>query len=291
MGIFDSIFGGEDKKEKSSSTSTSQTTKEESADTATAKQTAGQTEQTATQEQTQTQQSFTFNEEQMNTLNALINRAAAKETIYGGETQDLATLSQNVSQYLADTLQNQPDVDTLVTNAKNAAKLDFEENVAPSLTQFAGAVGSEANTSVQMLRNKAGTDLATKLFGLESDIRLRAQETAASTGSAIGSTIQGALQGQQSVDLGSSQALQDALAALGVAKGGQVTTVGQGVTSGVSSQKTKESELSETLLKALTEIDSTETTKSKGSGSSSGSALNLINVLLSSMGSNYGTPA
>lgn len=291
MGIFDSIFGGEENKEKSTSTTTGTTTKEESADTASVKQTAGQTEASSTQEQTQTQQSFTFTPEQMNILDSLINRAAAKETIYGGETQDLATTAANVSQFLANQLQSQPNVDELVLNAKNAAKLDFEENIAPSLTQFAGAVGSEANTAVQMLRSKAGTDLATKLAGLETDVRLRSQLQNAQVGGITSASLAETLKGQQSVDLGGSQALQDALAALTTAKGGAVTTVGQGVTSGVSSQKTTESELSEQLVKALTEIQSTQTTKTKGKASSSGSALNLIDTLLSGFSGGYGTPA
>src|SRR5262245_26329320 len=126
MNIFDSIFGGKDESQssKGQSSTQSQATKEESADTATAKQTAGQTESTATQQQTQTQQSFTFTPEQMNTLNTLIQSAAAKPTVYGSDTQDLATVSKNIATLVAGNLQNQPNVDELVLNAKNAAKLD-----------------------------------------------------------------------------------------------------------------------------------------------------------------------
>lgn len=293
MGIFDSIFGGEDQDQKSKSSSSSETSKEESADTGTVKKSAGQTEASSTQEQTQTQQSFTFTPEQMATLDALINKAAAKETIYGGDTQDLASTAKNVSQFMANQLQSQPNVDELVLNAKNAAKLDFEENTAPGLTRFADAVGSEANSGVQLMRQKAGTDLATKLMGVEGDIRLKSQAQNAQVGGITSAALAETLKGQQSTDLGASAALQDTLAALGIAKGGSVTTVGQGVTSGVSSQQTSENEISEQMVKALTSIKSKENSSSSGSGSSSGSALNLIDVLLSSFAgaSSYGSPA
>lgn len=293
MGLWDSIFGGEDSSQKSKTSSSSQTTKEETADTANVKQTASQTEGAATTEQTQTQNTLQFTPEQMNTINALIQKAAAKETIYSNGTTDLATLAGNVAQTLKGNLESSLDVDTLVDNAKNAVKLDFEESVAPELTRFAGAVGSEGNSAVQLMRTKANTDLATKLFATEGDIRLKAQQQNFEGGALTMDAISKALTGSQTTDMGSSQALRDALAALETAKGGQVTTIGQGVTSGTTSQKSTESEISEQIAKILTNIKSTEQSSSKGSGSSSGSALNLIDTLLSAFSgaSSYGNPA
>jgi regulatory protein YycI of two-component signal transduction system YycFG len=306
MGILDSILGGGKQKTSGTASSTSKSTtdtqlaKTEASQDVTAKQSTSQVEGAATQRGTQTQQTAQLTAEQLGTLDDLINRAATRETVYGAGSQDLGTMQKNIATFVSERLLNggAADIDSIVQSAQNAAILNYEEGDLVNINQTIDSIlGSQNNTTAQLLKEKGARNLATQLAAIEGDIRLKGADLQNQEAITAANVAGSALAGQQSLDLGSSQALNDALAALGIAKGATGVSTQDTLTSGVTSQRTTESELLDRLVRSLTGVQSTEETIGKTTGQQtgttkdSGNILNLLELFSSSLNSGYGTPA
>jgi len=154
---------------------------------------------------------------------------AALQSIMGQLTEKTGVLDQNsLNAILGNTpvlealqmrgAEGFTDVDQIAEDARAAAILAFSENEAPILQQKANATGSEDNTLVAMLRNKAAGDLGAKVAAVEGNIRLAAadKDLAAMTAAISAGVTQGAAAG----DVGGVGTIAQIL------KGAQTTATG-----------------------------------------------------------------
>jgi hypothetical protein len=121
------------------------------------------------------------------------------------------------------------NLESIIDSTRANAALDFQEGDLASIFQQVDSIGSFDNTTSQLLVDKAGRDFATRMAGVEGQIRLNAETTNNAVQSNAIQAALGGLQGGMETDKGNTQGLQNLLAALGVAKGAIQETSTEGV--------------------------------------------------------------
>lgn len=279
MSIFDDIFGGSNKKSSTNETSTTDVTKQSDTAQVGTKETQASVVGSANQQGTQTQQTFQLSPENMAILNKLIESSAGKPTVYTPATQSATQSQSDLTAAALSAVQGSgANTDAIVKSAQEAAKLNFAENQGAQISQFADTVGSKLNSTVQLLQQKGSRDLATQLAAVEGDIRLKAQDQNTALLAVGGDVAAKGAESSRATDLGSSQALKDALDALSVSKGAATTDIGQSVTTGQTQQQSTEQQISQELMREILNLQ--QTTKSTGTTKQdTGGSFDLLNLL------------
>lgn len=279
MSFFDDLFGGSDQKQSQNQTTTTDVNKQTGTQEVSTKESASTVQGTAEQKGTQTEQQFLFSPENMDILNKLIAKSAGTQNVFGPQT---AAATDQQSQVTAAALASingmGADTDRIVQSAQQAAKLNFAENQGAQLSQFGDAVGSDLNSTVQLLKQKGDRDLATQLAAVEGDIRLKSRDQSTAALAVGGDVAARGAEGARSFEGGGSLALQDALKSLELGRGAEATSVQQSLTSGVTEQKTLEQQIAQNLIKEIMNLQSTEKSTGSSKGSTGGS-FNIVDVL------------
>lgn len=201
----------ETRQEQAERTAQQQNTKQDITTTTSAKT---ENQQTVTGSQTVTGKQVALDEQTQNVLKNLISGIAGQPAA-GSEALNLLTpiLSQ---------LAGLP-TDSISQNAaaqQELAKLDFQQNVLPGLSIFAQQVGSNENSAAQLLRERALSDLTTKLSAIQTDAAVQERQLK-------GQELAALLQAGPGVGLGQSQAASAATQQVGllaqILKGAEVS--------------------------------------------------------------------
>lgn len=293
MAFFDdivkSIFGGSDQKQKQSGSTTSlgSTKQQQTSIGATSTTKTGATTGAAEQAGTQVGQTTQFTADQLANLDAIINKGAAGQNIYGAETQAAVSRAGTVAENQAARLgsfgaQTKAAQDAAIAAAKQA----YLEGTGADINRYADTVGSQDNSTIQLLKEQGQRKMSVELANVLGQLGMQGIALETDAGRAATDAAGAAAGTSMNFDQGTTIALQQALEALGIAKGGVTTEALQSLTSGQTSQQT--SELTNVLeaIKNLTATDTSSkgTTQGTISGSDSGSFLNLITALMTPSG-------
>lgn len=283
-GIIDWLFGeGSDKEEKAKQSGTSTTDTSQAKEEVSASSTQTGTTSSSSQQGTQVSTGTALSGTNQSILDQLIAGAAVKSNVYGDTTkqalQDQLDLGSTVKSLAGG--MTPLNIDNIVKSAQDSAKLAYNEGEGAQISQFADQTGSKLNSTVQLLQQKGQRDLATTLAAVEGDIRLKGAETQNETIKTISDVLNQVTGASGGIDVGSSQALQDALSALGVAKGTQTTASTQAAQSQVAAADTTENKVSQDILQQVLEqiTKSTGTTSGSSSGGGTGNLLGLLDIL------------
>lgn len=263
MGLFDTLFGGEESSISRSRTKQKTEQTQEAVKTGISQTTATKegTESTTGQQTGATTQQL-FSEADLSILSQLTERLNTQlgSGFFGPEAEEQ---QQNLAQ-IAETLQarltGDGGIDDIVAKAQTAATASFREQAGDVLGPFAQQIGSAKNTAVADLRARSSRDLAAQLGGIEAGIRLQGSQLFTDLGRAASSASVAAGEGRRTIDRGQTEALQNLLNVLTVSRGGVTTgTTQQDASSSTVNQQisdilqtTSEEEFIKILLDSLT---------------------------------------
>lgn len=294
--IVDSLLGGEDRdsdsKTKTSGSSTSTDLSRKQQDTVSGKQTQQQTttEAQAQQRGTQTSQQYNFTPEQLAAMNRVILDTSGVGNVYGAETLNALRTQGGITGNIAARAAGGVDVSGVQNAAARAAQLAYQEETLPQINQLADVIGSKNNSAIMLMKQKGASDLATKIANVVGQIGLQGEDLTTQLQGLAASAAGATSEASRAYEIGSSQAIADRLAALSTAKGGTIGNVADILTSGTTSQASLERGTEEQGISDVTQLattsrgESTGTQVGSGSTSSSGSLLNLLQLLLQPSG-------
>lgn len=290
MSILDFIFGGQDTsgdtKSKTATSTVEDSSKLIGQDQVQATSTRGDTEATTTNRTTGTTGGSLYTPAEQAALDALIQKSAGVNNVYGADTKAAVAGQGNVAAGLESNFANVGgNLDANIAAAKGAATLKYNEDVQPGIQHYSDLIGSSGNSTVQLMKLKGERDLQTQLMGVEADWRQKSQDQATQAGAVAADAATKYATGSAGFDAGAGEALKNALAAITTAKGGQYSTTADTLASGAASTKTLEDKLVEAILAERDDTTLTSDVTQKSSGSTSGSSSGSLPGLLGSLGS------
>lgn len=242
------IFGSKNTQSQSGTSSTSGTRDS----TQTGKQTGKQTQTTQQQGQQQQQQSGAFLSTDANLLLENVIQALGAQFLGGGSvaSEQSQQLASALGQSAMQIGQGGLDVEALVSAIREGEALNFAETTGAQIAQTKQDAGSNMGSFARLLDQRGQRELSTRLGTVEAQTRLQADAQGLARDQTAAQALQAALTGSMNIDLGNTQALQNLLSALGVAKGATQTVTG--ITDTTQSGTSELTQLQE-MLQQLTE--------------------------------------